>query len=53
MSSAEHPLSYLTSIAGDTIMESIVLAFEFCKEGSHRHCVVVQFIQKPSFSYVY
>jgi len=35
------------------IMESIVLVFEFCEEKSHRPCVVVQFIQKPSFSYIY
>lgn len=53
MSSAKHPFGYLTSIAWDTIMESIVLLFEFCKDKSHRPCVVVQFIQKPSFSYVY
>lgn len=31
MSNAKHPLGYLTSIAGNTIMERIVLAFEFCK----------------------
>lgn len=41
MSNANHPLGYLTSIAGDTIMEDIVFVFEFCKEKSHKPCVVV------------
>lgn len=51
MSGTKHPLGYLTSIAGDMTMESTGLVFSVRK--SHRPRVVVQFIQKSSFSYVY
>lgn len=40
MSSAKHSLGYFMSIAGDTVMESIVFVFEFCKEKLHKPCVV-------------
>lgn len=35
----------------DTVVESIDLVFEFCEEISHRLCVVVQFVQKPSLMF--
>lgn len=50
MSSAKYPLSFLTSIGGDTAMESIVLGWNSVRKSQRD--LVLYFIQKPSLSYL-